>query len=143
MLEKIFKLFRKSALSNVPSSFIYQDSFNRLPNKFFTETARFFEEVNRPNLAGNWSHHQISPQYSVCVMHFLPTTIQDSMSRAIMISAVYDARSKRPHKFYVLLQSPIRLIIREVNNEGTSWAIDEECSPEISSFLEVIKSKLS
>lgn len=59
-----------------------------------------------------------------------------------MAAAVFDTETKSPERYFVLIQGPLRIQVREVDMNGGSWALDSACDPDVESFVEFLIPRL-
>jgi hypothetical protein len=132
-------------LSKLTAAFAYNYSFAELPRTFFSDPVKFLQETKRPTSIGKWTQHQLDSDLVAHIIEFPQHQEGEVMNKSLMAAAVYNVAAETPLQFYVLIDSPMGVRVREVNSELASWAIRSGLNPvafnsDVGSFVEFLKS---
>lgn len=162
MFGKFFKLFgnqgvgstssgsetqnRDQMISVVKEKWAYQHLFTKLPEMFYSDMNLFLENVNIGFSQAKWTHHQLNEQLSAYILVFDPSKPRLTDNKALMAAAIYSSSTNTPLEFYVLIENPMGIRIRQVDSELSSWAIRNglepvTCNPDLGSFIDFLRLK--
>ena len=126
----------------------YKDLFTSTPERFYTNIGNFIENVNLGFSQAKWTHHLLNDQFSAYILAFDPSKPRLTDSKVLMAAAIYRPATNTPLEFYVLIDIPMGIRIRQVDEKLTSWAARDgldpvTCIPDLDSFVDFLQTRIA